>query len=713
MSIKPYRNWSIHWKIMLIPIITLILILAGTELVVLPRISSWLMEQEMHKVRNVVEVAYQQIVEGARASADGHISLEEAQKDVKSSIKQMRYGKNEYFWINDLTPRMIMHPTKPELDGSDVSGYKDPNGKLLFMAFVKTCKEHGEGFVDYMWPKPGEDLPVMKTSYVKLYKPWGWIIGSGLYVDTFKAKVQMLHQILLGTGVIFSCAMLVLAWTIGRGIKRSVDEGQKFAAAVSSGDLTRTLVVINDDEVGGLGKALNTMVANLRSMIGLINTTSGELAATALDISQASGTMVISVEQQQADILDTSNSSMEITRLIENVNGEVKGLNSAVDESSASVLELAVSIAEVAQNMEHLTSSVDDIGFSIDEMSKALRQIDSGVQTLQFTASSTASSVTEFNTSIREIENSAKESALISDQVRNDAKTGRDAVEATIDGISKIIQSSQITAESIGALSDKAKSIDSIVTVIDDIAHQTSLLALNASIIAAQSGQHGRSFGVVAVEIKQLAERTTRSTREIADVIKGVKSETTRAVNSIGAATESIKNGEQLSRQAGAILEKIVIGVNRSAQQMSEIARATKEQTRGSEMISLAMEQISEMSTAIADNTDQQRKGSEAIQEEADKVRLFSAQVMKSMKEQTNIGNQLRSMVQQVSEMSEQIKQAGMEQTNGSKQIEKSVERIQQSAAAVHQGTKVLDSGVAKLGNQAEMLYHKISSFKV
>ena len=113
VSIKPYRNWSIHWKIMLIPIITLILILAGTELVVLPRISSWLMEQEMHKVRNVVEVAYQQIVEGARASADGHISLEEAQKDVKSSIKQMRYGKNEYFWINDLTPRMIMHPTKP------------------------------------------------------------------------------------------------------------------------------------------------------------------------------------------------------------------------------------------------------------------------------------------------------------------------------------------------------------------------------------------------------------------------------------------------------------------------------------------------------------------------------------------------------------------------------------------------------------------------
>jgi methyl-accepting chemotaxis protein len=363
--------------------------------------------------------------------------------------------------------------------------------------------------------------------------------------------------------------------------------------------------------------------------------------------------------------------------------------------------------------MESLTASVDDIGSSIGQMSTAIRQIDNGVQALHCTSATTASSMLEFDASIRQIEDYAKESAHISGQVRSDAESGKQAVEATISGIGEIMHASRATADAICALSEKAKNIDSIVTAIDEIAHQTSLLALNASIIAAQAGVHGKSFGVVAVEIKQLAERTTRSTREIGEVIKGVQIEIASAVSSIGAAAESINNGEHLSHQADAVLEKIVSGVNRTAQQMSEIARATKEQTRGSEMIRTAMEQIAEMTTAIADSTDQQRKGSETIQAEADKVRTFSAQVMLSMREQANVGNLMRRMAQQVTDMSAQIRQACVEQNLGSQRIGKSVERIRQSAADVSQETLVVDRGAAKLGKQTELLRQEISNFTV
>ena len=737
IQIKRYRNWSIFSKIMIIPLISLVLIIAGTELVVVPSISDWLMEQEMQKVRNVVEVAYQQFTEAANSVATGQSSVEDARKHVEAAVKQMRYSGTEYLWINDLGklfPKMIMHPTVPALDGvvlddpkfnkatSMRDGRNGPVRKLnnmnLFVAFNEVAERAGDGFVTYEWPKPVEAGGVTselytKLSYVKIFKPWGWIIGSGLYIDTFKAKVQKLHLIMLGAAITLSASMLLLVWRIASSIKRFVDEEQIFAATVASGDLTGTLIINRHDELGDLGMSLNSMASDLRSTIIQIGASSAELFKATAEIEHASSTMVVSVERQQEDVLEITHSANDISRLIENVNVGVDGLNASVENSASTVMQLSVSIDEVVRNMELLTASVDDIGTSMRHLSGSIRQIDSGVHALELTSATTASSVQQFDTSIRRIEDYAKESFLISGQVLRDAESGKQAVDATIVGIGHIMNASRTTADSIGFLSQKAKSIGSIVTVIDEIAQQTTLLALNASIIAAQSGEHGRSFSVVAMEIKKLAERTARSTREIGEVIKGVQVEIERTVASIGAASESISTGERLSHQAGAVLEKIVGGVNSTSQQMSEIARATKEQSRGSEMIRSAMEQIAEMTATIAQNTDRQRKESESIQVEADKVRLFSADVMRSMKEQANVGELISSMSQQVSDMSGQIRKSCVEQTRGSQRIGKSVERIRQSSADVRQETHVVGKGVIKLGKQTKLLLDGISDFKV
>jgi methyl-accepting chemotaxis protein len=737
MKIKRYRDWSIKLKIMVIPLIGLMLIVAGTEFVLVPKISDWLMDQEMQKVRNVVEIAYQQFGEAATAVAAGQLTVEEAQQHVQSAVKLMRYNETEYIWINDLGkpfPKMIMHPTIPALDGVVLDdakynkatsmrdglkgSFRKLDNKNLFVSFNEVAERAGHGFVTYEWPKPREAGGVTselytKLSYIKIFKPWGWIIGSGLYIDTFKAKVSKLHRVILGSAVGLSSVLLVLVWSIARGVKRSVDEEQGFAASVASGDLSKTLTINHHDELGDLGSSLNSMVADLRSMIIHISATSGELSNASAEIGHASGTMVVSVERQQEDVQDITESANEISRLIDNVNVGVDGLNASVAESSSTVMELSVSIEEVARNMELLTSSVDGIGSSLSLLSGDIRKIDSGVHALDLTSATTASSVQQFDSSIRSIENYAKESFIISSQVISDAESGKQAVDATIVGIGQIMSASQTTAESIGYLSQKARNIGSIITVIDEIAQQTNLLALNASIIAAQAGEHGRSFAVVATEIKNLAERTTRSTREIGEVIKGVQAEIERAVKSISAASDSINNGDRLSHEAGMVLEKIVTGVNRTSQQMSEIARATKEQATGSEMIRSAMEQIADMTAAIAQSTDQQRKGSESIQIEANKVRMFSADVMRSMKEQANVGDLISRMTHKVSDMSGQIRKACMEQALGSQRIGQSVDRIRQSSADVRHETHVVDSGVVKLGKQTELLMQEISKFKI
>ena len=713
MKLTRYRDWAIFWKIMVIPMISLILILAGTEFLILPKIESWLMEQEKIKVNNVVELVYQQIEQGALAVQERHVPLAEAQQEVVRHIKELRYSGSEYFWINDLTPRMIMHPTHPELDGKDISDIKDPRGKFIFREFVKVCLSNGDGFVSYLWPKPGESQPVPKISYVKLYKPWGWIVGSGLYIDNFKARLGSLHNFVLAASLLLSLAMIALAWSIGRGVKRSITRGCGFAAAVASGDMTGTLEVSGSDEVGVLGHSLNTMVADLKSMMGRITATTRELATTSREIAQASRSMILSAEQQTADVAETSAAALQIQQQIDSVTQDVTGLNESAAQSSSSVWELASSIEEVAGHMDRLVLSVGGISDSITRMAGSIRQIDGGVRTLTDTSTQTASSVLEFDTSIRQIEAYAKESAAISDKLRGDAETGQQAVEETIAGIDVIIHASRTTADAISDLSQKAQDIGSIVTVIDEIAGQTNLLALNASIISAQAGEHGKGFGVVAAEIKQLAERTGRSTREIADTVKGIQEQMRRAVAAIAASEESIKAGGKLSVKAGDALGKVVGGVTQTAQQMSEIARATREQARGSELIRKAMEQVSAMTSTIAETTGQLRQGSELINEEVGKVRDVSSQVMRSMKEQAVASEQIGRLTLHVSESTARIQEACEDQTKGGRRIQQAVESIKVSAHAVLEETRVVDGAVTKLGGNTESLQQEMSNFKL
>jgi len=713
MKISSYQDWKIFWKIMVIPLISLALILIGTELLILPKIESWLMEQEKLKVSSVVEVVYQQIAQGAQAVEERHLPLAEAQKEVIRHVKELRYGGSEYFWINDLTPRMIMHPTQPQLDGQDLSGNKDPNGKYLFREFVKLCTDNGEGFVSYMWAKPGETQPTPKISFVKLYKPWGWIVGSGLYIDNFRAKISSLHNFILAASLLLSIAMIALAWSIARGVKGSINRGCSFAAAVASGDMTGTLEVRGADEVGVLGNSLNTMATDLKSMIGRITSTTGELAATSGEIALASRSMISFAERQTVDVAETSAAAQQIQQQIDSVTKDVTGLNESAAQSSCSVQELSSSIDEVARHMEKLVLSVGGISDSITRMSGSIRQIDGGVQTLTDTSSETASSVLEFDTSIRQIEAYAKESAAISDKLRGDAETGKQAVEETIAGIDVIIHASRTTADAINDLSQKAQSIGSIVTVIDEIAGQTNLLALNASIISAQAGEHGKGFGVVAAEIKQLAERTGRSTKEIADTVKGIQEQMKRAVAAIAASEESIKAGGKLSIKAGDALERVVGGVTQTAQQMSEIARATREQARGSELIRTAMEQVSGMTNTIAETTSQLRQGSELINGEVGKVREVSAQVMRSMREQAIAGEQIGRLTLHVSETTARIQEACQDQTKGGQRIQQAVESIKLSANSVLQETRVVDGAVKKLGENTKGLQQEMSGFKL
>ena len=175
---------------------------------------SLIMEERQANVRQAVETAHGVLTYYHGLAAKGTLPEAEAKRQAMQAVKVLRYSGQEYFWINDMQPRMLMHPFKPELDGSDMSGNKDPNGLHLFVEFVKVVRASDAGFVFYMWPKPGSDTPVKKVSYVKGFAPWGWVIGSGVYLDSIQQTfITRLTWSLLGT-LALAGVLLTICWAI-------------------------------------------------------------------------------------------------------------------------------------------------------------------------------------------------------------------------------------------------------------------------------------------------------------------------------------------------------------------------------------------------------------------------------------------------------------------------------------------------------------------
>jgi methyl-accepting chemotaxis protein len=535
--------------------------------------------------------------------------------------------------------------------------------------------------------------------------------NSGL--STLMSSVIKSGSFLWGLAILSLAVGVVTAILITRGITRPIRDTLVFTGKVAEGDLTTTIDITDGGEIGTLTTALNGMAGQLREMMGRVLHTSGELKQVSQTILTSSSQVAKSCEIQSAAVEETSSAIIQINSAIKGISHGVDSLSSTAEESSSSILQLAASIEEVALSTDTLAKSADGISSSTTEMTASIRQIDGNIASLKDATATTAVSVAQMESSIRQVEENAQSAAAITSLVLKDAEAGKNTVEATIAGINEIRRSSTITAEVVSSLSRKAHEIDAILSVIDEVAGQTNLLALNAAIIAAQAGEQGKGFSVVADEIKQLADRTSKSTKEIADLIKGVQEETERAVQAIEKAETSILDGEALSQKSGAALSKIVDGTTRATSQVSEIARATMEQTRGSAMIRQAMESVSDMISQIAVATAEQSRGSEHIAGEVQRMRDLTAQVKNSTREQNSTASMIARLTTDINDLIARIKTACDEQSRGSSHIISSAESIRSTSASNSESSGLLEEAVASLSAQINVLESEVARFKV
>lgn len=367
----------------------------------------------------------------------------------------------------------------------------------------------------------------------------------------------------------------------------------------------------------------------------------------------------------------------------------------------------------MAINADNLSRLVDEVSSSVIQMAASIKQIDGSVQSLMEISTTTASSVAQMDTAIGQVEVNARETTALSQDVEREAERGKRAVEDAIAGIVAIQRSSRITTEVIDVLSRKVEDIGGIISVIDEIAEQTNLLSLNAAIIAAQAGEHGRGFAVVAGEIKDLSDRTRTSTREIAEVIMGVQSETRRAVEAISRADKSIADEERLSANADEALGKIVMRAREASSRVAEIARATVEQATGSKIIRDAINRVTDMTSQIASATSEQGAGGDLIMTAVERMRDATAQVRNSTREQSATGNIIARSTENITDMIGQFRSASEEQFRGSEQIVRSMEEIQQSATMSLEVSRVMEEAAITLSRQVKVLETEMEGFHI
>jgi methyl-accepting chemotaxis protein len=482
---------------------------------------------------------------------------------------------------------------------------------------------------------------------------------------------------------------------------------------VTAGDLTARIADVSDDEMGQLGANFNVMLDKFEVLIISISAIASELTDISRQNSEAAGRVMAAAQVQADGVEKTSFAVNGIVSSVDKVNDGVINLEGSAEINSSAIKEISGSIGSVKQNVLTQSEAIDEVSSAIIEMAAAMEQISANVKSLLDASVSTTSSVAEMDASTKQVEENARETASISGEVLKDAEQGRGAVEATIAGINEIRNSSGRTVASINLLSERVSAIGSILSVIDDIAEQTNLLALNSAIIAAQAGEHGRGFAIVAGEIKELATRTRKSTMEISSLIEAVELETAKASAAIRQTEERVQEGEQLSKRSGEALGKILSGIEMASTRVNEIARATVEQAQGGKLIHDAMRHVADMVAQIARSCQESARTNSSIMTAVERMKGFTTNVTNSAISQQQIGSDIAKSTEMMSTDIAKIKGASSEQSEWSMQIFNSIDAVRDSTQSSLDSARIMEKGVDKLLMQTEILKNEVRHLQV
>ncbi len=612
-----------------------------------------LLEDRKEKAHNVVQVAYSAIEFYAEKIEKNEMTVEEAKKQALHNIEMLHYGESDYFWINDTDGNVLMHPHAKKLVGKSGLDVKDTNGVAVFGEAARIGKNGGEGFIDYLWPRPGSEEPIEKTSYVKGYAPWGWVIGTGIYIDDVNTIFLKDLTIVVISAFLILVVGLIVSVMISRSVTGSLSDMVKMVGLLAKGDFSFDLNVKSTrSELGKMEEALmlwkDSAIIAMRRQVALDECATSVIMMGPEDnltyLNQSAKKLLSECEVSIKKQVSSFDKDDVVGKHIGNVLPAVANLLTGHDRK---LFEDRVEFEGTTWNV-HLSPVVNDFGthlgtvIEVEDLTHKLREetlkheaekqqleaervfMEKQKARAQKTAElleqhvagaikdvvSSTDSMRQEASRMTEISRSSSDKSSVVTSASQDAAHSVEAVAAAASEISrsiydirgKVINAAETARnavtdaksanETVQGLSDASIKIGDVVDLIQDIAAQTNLLALNATIEAARAGEAGKGFAVVASEVKNLASQTAKATEDIASQVSSIQDATLGAVDAIGQVTEAVEKIDMISSDISSQVNQQADATNEITQNAQTAAHNTGQVTDNISEIASGSNQI-------------------------------------------------------------------------------------------------------------------------
>jgi methyl-accepting chemotaxis protein len=487
---------------------------------------SVLMEEKELQTRKLVESVHSIIKEQHGLIAKGVKDEATAKADALEIVKSIRYDQNNYFWINDKHPRMVMHPIKPALDGKDLTNTADPNGKKLFVDMVKAVKNSGAGYVPYQWPKPGLDTPVDKLSYVKSFDPWGWIVGSGIYIDDVEALFKK-KLVALGIPVAILIALLTgLSLFINRSIVCPLLTTTDAMDEISQGDgdLTARLDESGNDELTNLSVAFNRYTEKIHEIVKEVQGATEELTSSSDELNRISTESNQNMVQQRSETQQAATAVTEMAATVKEIAKSSESAALSAREADAEAIEGKSVIGAAAETINKLATEVEHSAEVINRLETESESIGSVLDVIRGIAEQT--NLLALNAAIEAARagEQGRGFAVVADEVRTLASRTQQSTQEIHEMIEKlqvgsreavqVMESSRATTQlTVEKASEAAESLNKIadaVGVISDMNTQIASAAEEQSVVAQEIDKN-------IVQISSLAEHGAKQTTHVSN----------------------------------------------------------------------------------------------------------------------------------------------------------------------------------------------------
>ena len=544
--LRKFRVVTRLWSVLLVGLIGFAALLISLLLTAF----GLLLEERERGAANVVETAHSIVSHFGQLAAEGELSKGEAQQQAAAAVRAMRYneyedGSQEYVWINDLEPRMVMHPTDPGLEGEYMGDYTDPAGTYLFREALEVARAEGAGYINYQWPMPGRDDPVDKTSYIELYEPWEWIIGSGVYVDRGQAQLLSFAANFawqVGVVLILLAGFVAL---ITRSIVTPLNDTVRGIRAMmgSTVDLTQRIPIDGNDEVAEVCRSINSLNEASSGALSQAAEARDKLRASAQTLSEAMNQATQGIERQSQ---------------------ETEALATAMNEMVSTVQEVARNTsdaADVAKEAEQETSNgrhkVEQTVEAIQDLSNELTSSQSSVQSLSNESVEIRSIVGSIN-EITEQTNLLSLNAAI--EAARAGESGR-GFSVVAEEVRKLSSRTQESTQRIQEIAERFQSSS------QNAVRQMEQSSKKALATVDESGQAGDSLNAITravgnisdlnTQIASAAEEQASTAEEINRNVVNIRDIASETHSSVKQVSEAVEDQRQLVEKLHAELERL------------------------------------------------------------------------------------------------------------------------------------------------------------